>query len=236
MFADSLPMLELLCWVSALQASPAELRMRNSPTGESLHNDPQLKGEIMASPRFPVLFSGATQRHIRHAMRRLVRSAFRFGYGGPPMGLKNSSITHICMQTTDTMRHLLVKRVTTQRHENDADAGADLWRKMAAQLILIIGSGGFDSLYARSVYLGRATYPWLAAGSGPSETDHRFSSLETSLQMQSPSLARDANCLLLITFTDILASMIGERLTIRILDSAWATGAQDTPDKEANNG
>lgn len=190
----------------------------------------------MVSPWFHVLFSGATQRHIRHAMRRLVGPAFRFGYGSPPMGLKNSSMTHFFMQTTDMLRHLLIKRVTTQRHENGPVAGADLWRQMAAELILIIGSGGFDSLYARSVYLGRATYPWLGGGSGPSENDHRFSDLEASLQMQSPTLARDANCLLLITFTDILASMIGERLTTRILDSAWATGAQDTPNKETNNG
>ena len=236
MFADSLPMLEFLCWVSALQAAPAELRMRNSRRRGAPHNKPQLKGEVMVSPWFHVLFSGATQRHIRHAMRCLVWPAFRFGYGGPPMGLKNSSITHIFMQTTDLLRHRLIERVTTQRHEHGPDAGADLWRQMAAQLILIIGSGGFDSLYARSVYLGRFTYPWLAGGSGPSEIDHRFSDLEASLRMQSPTLARDANCLLLTTFTDILATMIGERLTTRILDLAWATGAQDTPDKGVNNG
>ena len=236
MFADLSPMLEFLGWVSALQAAPAELRMRNSPMWGSPHNGPQLKGEVMASSWLHVLFSGATERHIRHAMRCLVRPAFRFGYGSPLMRLKNLSTTHFFMQNTDILRHLLIKRVTTQRLENGPDAGADLWRQMAAQLILIIGSGGFDSLYARSVYLGRATYPWLGAGSGLSETNHRFSDLETSFQTQSPTLARDANCLLLITFTDILASMIGEHLTIRILDSAWATGAQDTPDKEVNNG
>ena len=190
----------------------------------------------MVSPWFHVLFSGVTERHIGHAMHCLVRPAFRFGYDSPPLGLKNSSITHFFMQTTDMLRHLLIKRVTTHRHENGPDAGADLWREMATQLILIIGSGGFDSLYARSVYLGRFTYPWLAGGSGPSEIDHRFSDLEASLRMQSPTLARDANCLLLTTFTDILATMIGERLTTRILDLAWATGAQDTPDKGVNNG
>ena len=229
-------MLEFLCWASALQAAPAELRMRNSPMWGSPHNGPQLKGEVMASSWLHVIFSGVTERLIGHAMRCLVRPAFRFGYASPPMGLKNSSITHFFMQTTDMLRHLLIKRVTTHRHENGLDAGADLWRQMATQLVLIIGSGGFDSLYARSVYLGRATYPWLGGGSGLSETDHRFSDLKASLQMQSPTLARDANCLLLITFTDILASMIGERLTTRILDSAWTTGAQGTPDKEVNNG
>ncbi|HEY5503650.1 MAG TPA: hypothetical protein VIK28_00720, partial [Sedimentisphaerales bacterium] len=67
------------------------------------------------------------------------------------------------------------------------------------------------------------------------QTDHRFADLKKSLQAQSPTLAREANCLLLITFSNILASMIGERLTTRILDSAWDIDTQDTADKEINN-
>jgi len=38
--------------------------------------------------------------------------------------------------------------------------------------------------------------------------------------------------LLLITFTDILASLIGEHLTSRILDLAWHTGTTLKTDKE----
>ena len=222
--------------VFALQTAPAKLRMRNSPVLEYPHNKAQSEGEVMASPWLHVLISDVMGHHIGHALRHLARLALRFGYGNPLMRLKNLFITHFFMQNTDILRHLLIEKVTTHRHENGLDAGADLWRQMATQLILIIGSGGFDSLYARSVFLSRSTYPWLGCGSGPSEADHRFSDLEASLQMQSPTLARDANCLLLITFTDILASMIGERLTTRILDLAWATGAQDTPDKGVNNG
>jgi len=106
---------------------------------------------------------------------------------------------------------------------------------MAAQLILIIGAGGYDSLYARSVFLSQSSYPWLPTCSGPPQTDHRFADLQISLQAQSPTVAGEANGLLLITFTDILASMIGERLTTRILDSAWDIDTQDTADKEIKN-
>lgn len=139
------------------------------------------------------------------------------------------------MKTHDLLRHQLIKSLTTQRHEKSADAAVDLWTQLAAQLILIIGGGGFDSLYARSVFLSQTTYPWLATGSGPPQTDHRFAELEKSLLEQPPTLAREANCLLLITFTNILASMIGERLTTRILDSAWGIDPQDTADKEVKN-
>lgn len=97
-----------------------------------------------------------------------------------------------------------------------------MWRPLAVALVLIIGAGGFDSLYARSVYLSQQTYPWLTAGLGaPEQTDQRFCDLEKSLQEQSPAVAREANCLLLVTFTNILVSMIGESLTMRILNSAW---------------
>ena len=40
---------------------------------------------------------------------------------------------------------------------------------------------------------------------------------------------------LLLTFTNILALMIGESLTTRILNSAWDIDPQDTVDKEINN-
>lgn len=139
------------------------------------------------------------------------------------------------MQTTDLLRHQLIKSLTTLRHEEGVDAAIDLWMQMAAGLILIIGAGGFDSLYARSVFLSQSSYPWLAARSRPPQIDHRFGDLKASLQAQSPMCGKEANCLLLITFTDILVSMIGERLTTRILDSAWDIDTQDTADKEVNN-
>ncbi len=139
------------------------------------------------------------------------------------------------MQTSDLLRHQLIKSLTAQRHDKGADAAVGLWTQMAAQLIMIIGAGGFDSLYARSVFLSQSTYPWLAADSVAPQTDQRFACLKDSLQAQSPTLAREASCLLLITFTNILASMIGEGLTARILNSAWDIEAQDTADKEITN-
>ena len=148
---------------------------------------------------------------------------------------RTSPITNLSMQTSDLLRHQLINRLTTQRPEKGTDAVVDLWTQLADQLILIIGAGGFDSLFARSVFLSQSTYPWLAVRCECSSIDHRFGDLKKSLQAQSLALARDSNCLLLTTFTDILASMIGERLTTRILDSAWEIDARDTADKEITN-
>jgi hypothetical protein len=108
-----------------------------------------------------------------------------------------------------------------QPTEKAADAAIKLWEQMAVQIISIVGEDGFDSLYARSIFLSRSTFPWLTASPLPPPTDHRFAELKAGLEGQAPAQASEANSLLLITFTDILASLIGEQLTTRILRLAW---------------
>jgi hypothetical protein len=132
------------------------------------------------------------------------------------------------METSELLRHQKIKSLTVQHTEKVADAAIDLWELMATQIILIVGEGGFNSLYARSLFLTQSTFPWLVDGPLPPQTDHRFTELKMSLEGQTPAQASEANSLLLITFTDILASLIGEQLTTSILCAAW-------PGKEFKN-
>jgi hypothetical protein len=94
------------------------------------------------------------------------------------------------------------------------DVAIHLWQNLRNQIILIVGEGGFNSLYARSVFVTQLTYPWLAVNSS-------FAELKMRLEEQTPSHASEANILHLTTFTGILASLIGENLTSNILRSAW---------------
>ena len=126
----------------------------------------------------------------------------------------------ISMTTTGmSLRHQIIDGVMAQHTE--VDAAIELWEQMATQLIALVGEEGFNSLYARSVFLTRSTFPWLAASSLSLRTDHRFANLKNSLEGQTPAHVVKANRLLLITFTDILASLIGEQLTNNILRMAW---------------
>lgn len=125
------------------------------------------------------------------------------------------------METGNLLRHQIIENLMAQHTEKVADAAINLWEPMAAQIISIVGEGGFNSLYARSVFLTQPTFPWLAASLLSPQTDRRFAKLKMSLEAQSPSQAIEANSLLLITFTDILASLIGEQLTTSILRLAW---------------
>lgn len=139
------------------------------------------------------------------------------------------------MDTSDLLRHQIIKSLTAQHTDDVADAAVMLWEQMATQIISIVGEGGFNSLYARSVFLTRTTFPWLAAGALPPQAEQRFAGLKTSLEGKTLAEACAASSLLLLTFTDILAALIGEQLTTRILRSAWGDDASDNAGKEFEN-
>lgn len=136
------------------------------------------------------------------------------------------------METRDLPRHQLIEKLMAQHPEKVADAAINLWEQMAAQIISIVGEDGFNSLYARSVFLAQPTFPWLTASALAQQNDQRFAELKKGLEGQTPSQAREANSLLLLTFTGILAALIGEPLTTRILWSAWGDDASTSTSKE----
>lgn len=119
-----------------------------------------------------------------------------------------------------------------RRPEAMQDVTLQLWERLASELISIIGEGGFRSLYARSIHLVSATFPWMEHASSLQPADSRFDGLKTSFEGRSLTEISEASMTLLITFIDILAALIGEPLTISILRSAWGDDAQDIAEKE----
>ncbi|MHB8347685.1 MAG: hypothetical protein ACYDHM_10980 [Acidiferrobacterales bacterium] len=140
------------------------------------------------------------------------------------------------MEPNNQWRHQLIERLMAQHTEKVVVAAIDLWELLARQIVILVGEGGFNALYARSVLIAQSTFPWLAACSLPRHADQRFGELKTSLEGQIPVQASAANGLLLITFTDILAALIGEQLTASILHSAWGSNASYSAGKEFKNG
>jgi hypothetical protein len=136
------------------------------------------------------------------------------------------------MATTDSLRQQLIESFISGHSEKVSDAAVIQWERLAVKIIAIVGEGGFNSLYARSVFLSQATFPWLAACVLSQQQQEQFAALKIGFEAQAPAQACAANSLLLITFTDILASLIGDRLTENILYSAWGAGAPDKAAKE----
>lgn len=139
------------------------------------------------------------------------------------------------MDTSDLLRHQIIKSHMARQTGQVAAAAIRLWAQMAIQIIGIVGEGGFNALYARSVFLAQSRFPWLAVSAQSPLADHRFAELKNQLEGQPPAQASEANVLLLITFTDILASLIGEQLTVTILRSAWGHEIMDVVGKGLEN-
>jgi hypothetical protein len=139
------------------------------------------------------------------------------------------------MKTNELPRHKLIRSLTEQEAETVVDSAIDLWERLANQVTAIIGKNGFTSLYERSVFLVQPAFPWLAPGPQLSKSDHRFEELKMNLEGQNPAQAHEANNRLMITFTDILASLIGEQLMIRILRAAWGGDAWDNSVEDSKN-
>lgn len=128
------------------------------------------------------------------------------------------------MQSVGSNRHQTIENMLVPETVNVTDTAIRLWEKMSVQIISIVGEAGFDSLYARSLYLTQPTFPWLTIGTVP-HADRRFSDLKMNFEGRSPAQICATNTMLLITFTDILATLIGEQLTSSILRSAWGDHA-----------
>lgn len=133
------------------------------------------------------------------------------------------------------LREQKIKNLMAQPRGPDNAGPTHLWRGMAVQIVSLLGGGGFQSLYARSMFLARHTYPWLVPPAGGGPTDLSFAALDHCLAEQSAELALEANIHLMLTFTDIMASLIGEQLTDRILITAWGPEACDLKNKENEN-
>jgi hypothetical protein len=136
------------------------------------------------------------------------------------------------MATSDLPRHQIIKILMAQPPEKAADAAIHIWEQMASHIITIIGEDGFNSLYARSLFLSQAKFPWLSTSSPTPNAVHRFDELKTSLEAQAPAQASEANSLLLVTFIEILASLIGAQLTSHILQLAWGINTGNSTNKE----
>lgn len=136
------------------------------------------------------------------------------------------------MQTSKQIRHQTISKLSAQQNEQFVDAAIVLWEKMATEIISIVGTGGFNSLYTRSVFFAQTSFPFLYGCALPAGTGQNFADLKKCLADQNIGQASAANTLLLITFTDILASIIGDPLTNNILNSAWGVDAPGNTGKE----
>lgn len=113
-------------------------------------------------------------------------------------------------------------------HETDGGHGArDLaaaavrvYEKLAGSLSPIVGQAGVHALLSRSIHLVAAEHAPLA-GVARADPASEAVSLQGSLEILEPEEITETAVALFATFTGLLASLIGDALTSRLLAGAW---------------
>lgn len=123
----------------------------------------------------------------------------------------------------DTIRATLVQRAGDSPDASAiAKATVSTWQQMAVRLAPVIGWRGVDVLFSRALYLTGSRYPWLAVAAEDGNGVAQAASFRTRLETQKADVAAAASCALLVTFTELLATLIGDALTERLLRPVWA--------------
>ncbi|MEO6407167.1 MAG: hypothetical protein ABIO45_00230 [Burkholderiaceae bacterium] len=89
-----------------------------------------------------------------------------------------------------------------------------------SELEPLVGVTGTRALYLRCLYLTRESVGWPVTPDGATR-EALLTSLGEHIEARDDSAARRASETLLTAFADLLISLIGEPLTLRLLQSAW---------------
>jgi hypothetical protein len=123
----------------------------------------------------------------------------------------------------ETIRTTLGQRAGSHPDANaTSEATAATWRLVETQLAPVIGARGLDVLFRRALHQATTAFPWLAVAVDRGGSDGPLPSLMACLATQHRATAAEAACALLLTFAELLAALIGESLTERLLAPVWA--------------
>ncbi|MDM5177407.1 hypothetical protein PO883_09415 [Massilia sp. DJPM01] len=128
------------------------------------------------------------------------------------------------METSDVMRQKLIDEVLAASPDGECAARAaalNAWERLMTHLTPLIGEAALCAMYARARHL---TFP----DSLPSPVLRELRSaallldqLGTQLGAMEPQAADAFHRAMLESYTRLLAGLIGEALTVRLMNTAW---------------
>jgi len=104
------------------------------------------------------------------------------------------------------------------------NASIVLWKRLAVNLVGVIGDDCFLTLLSSSVHETRKMYPWMMLGQCINASEREFSGLRECLEAQTLAESSAASASLLNAFIDVLIRVVGEPLTEGILGYVWSEG------------
>jgi hypothetical protein len=116
-----------------------------------------------------------------------------------------------------------------------AERAFAMWGRIEGALVPIIGQRGFAALLKRSLLLASTAHAALADVAATVDTPGCLAALRATLGQQSGPNAIAAHAALLQTFCDLLAGLIGESLTERLLHPVQDNPSSDGTSREQSS-
>lgn len=106
--------------------------------------------------------------------------------------------------------------------ENLAAAAGRLLDALSQKLAQVIGHSGVKAVFLRAVNLCKPEFPFLDERIVPLERgDGMAEPLRACLREQNPEVIREVSVTLFATFAGLLATVIGDRLALSLLQQSW---------------
>jgi hypothetical protein len=96
-----------------------------------------------------------------------------------------------------------------------------VWREIALGLSPIIGARGVAALYSRALFLAGRLHPWLGSATDGLTVEHDLDGLRARISARTDPGALEGSARFLLTFYDLLNSMVGPTLAERMLGPVW---------------
>jgi len=95
------------------------------------------------------------------------------------------------------------------------------WHEAAVRLAPVIGAGGVDALFSRSLNIVKRAFPWLTSATESKDGVTPLVRFRMDLEARDEGSAMGASSALMATFYELLETLIGESLAGRILSPVW---------------
>jgi PilZ domain len=102
------------------------------------------------------------------------------------------------------------------------------WRQLDLALVQIVGRHALDAVYKNAMGIASLEFPWLASAQKGFLSSDNFASLQTAMTEQTSNFVLAANAAFYNAFEKLLAGLIGENLTERLLNSTFSLGSAPT--------
>jgi hypothetical protein len=112
------------------------------------------------------------------------------------------------------------------------DDVAIAWQKVVRKFTPLIGATSVLLILGRSLEHSRTAFAWLPAGSLQARPDATVERMRASMAPRLPAEILAAHSAILATFSDLMTTLIGARLTMQFLRAAFPVDGVDSPTEE----